>query len=243
MIKTRKKHLTLIICIFLSIFITSLASGQRRGLKDGGGMGYFMMGGGFLDIDALKSTLKDHGYWEPTNFSISLGGGGHAIVGKLIIGGEGHSILGDRVTSGDTKTAIYGGYGMFNLGYIVHSTKTFRLYPLLGLGGGGLTFEILDTGGSPTFGDLLDHPTRSVEMSTGGFMASFALGFDYLVVFEETEEGVGGLVFGLRAGYSLALTKSDWQMDELNISGGPEIGITGPFIRLLIGGGGHGRKK
>jgi len=45
-------------------------------------------------------------------------------------------------------------------------------------------------------------------------------------------------VFGLRAGYTLSPFKRDWQMDELEISDAPEMGMTGPFIRFMFGGGG-----
>ena len=55
------------------------------------------------------------------------------------------------------------------------------------------------------------------------------------------EKGKGGMVLGVRAGYTFSPFKGDWNMDDLEISGAPETGITGPYIRLMIGGGGFGK--
>lgn len=64
---------------------------------------------------------------------------------------------------------------------------------------------------------------------------------DYLLKFAEDETGKGGMLLGLRAGYTFSPVKSGWNMDDLEISGAPKIGITDPFIRLMIGGGGFGK--
>ena len=60
---------------------------------------------------------------------------------------------------------------------------------------------------------------------------------DYPLIIGENKEGKGGLVFGIRAGYSLSPIKGDWKMDEIEISNAPNTGITGPFVRLIFGGG------
>ena len=91
--------------------------------------------------------------------------------------------------------------------------------------------------GTPSFDEVLDNPKRSAELSIGGFLLNLALGTDYLLKLGEDEKGGGGLVFGLRIGYTFAPIKSDWEMDGMDISGGPDLGITGPYIRLTIGGG------
>jgi hypothetical protein len=231
-------------CIILCLFVAGLSWGQEnKSLYQNGGMGYFMTGVGINDIGNLNSVLKDHAYWDMSDMFYSIGGGGHAIIKRFIIGGEGHTIIGDAVTSGDTKTSLLGGYGLANVGYLVFSTKKLRLYPLVGFGGGGLTFKIVDTQGSPSFQELLDHPTRSVEMSTGCLLVSMSLGFDYLIAQEETEMGVGGMILGFRAGYNFALSKGEWEFDGVAVSNGPEIGFTGPYFRLIIGGGGVGKHK
>ena len=80
-------------------------------------------------------------------------------------------------------------------------------------------------------------------MVTGCLLLSASFGLDYMATVEETDKGIGGLIIGFRAGYNIAISKDDWMLDDLELAGGPDIGFTGPFFRLLIGGGGFGPKK
>lgn len=237
---------TLIVVAVVSILFANISQGQEIAptAKEGGGMGYSMFGWSTIDIKALNSRLESKGYSNISDNFISFGGGGHGIINnKVIIGGEGHGVFGKEVTSGNYKNSINVGYGFFNLGYIVYSVKELRFYPLLGLGVGGMNLKIVEKVTSLSFDDVLDDPKRRVELSTGGFLLNLALGIDYLLKLGEDEKGKAGLIFGLRAGYTLSPFKGGWDMDEIEISGAPEIGITGPYIRLMIGGGGFGKKE
>ena len=97
------------------------------------------------------------------------------------------------------------------MGYIVYTKKQLWLYPLLGLGGGGMNLKIKEKPSSLSFDDVLDNPKRSVEISTGGFLLSFAVGMDYLLILGEDKKGKGGLAFGIRAGYTLSPFKRGWE--------------------------------
>jgi hypothetical protein len=160
----------------------------------------------------------------------------------VIIGGEGHLLVGDEseaaISSGDYKTSLSAAYGFFNVGYLVYSKDDLHVYPLVGLGGGELWLKI----GPHSFDDILENPQRSAELSTGGFLLNLALGADYLWKLKEDEKSEGGLVFGLRVGYTFAPAKGEWTADGIDISGGPEVGITGPYIRFMIGGGGKSKQ-
>ena len=48
---------------------------------------------------------------------------------------------------------------------------------------------------------------------------------------------VAGLL-GLRAGWVLSPIDGHWQLHEQDVAGGPELGIDGPYVRFMIGGGG-----
>ena len=227
--------------VVLNILFANIAQGQEiaPGVKEGGGMGYSMFGRGTIDIKALNSKLESKGYSTLSDNFFSVGGGGHGIINnRLIIGGEGHSLLGKEVTSGNYKSSMHIGYGFLNLGYIVYSVKELRVYPLIGLGAGGMNLKIVEDVTSLSFDEVLDDPKRKIELSTGGFLLNLALGIDYLLKFAEDEKGKAGMTFGLRAGYTFSPFKGAWTMDELEIAGAPEMGITGPYIRLMIGGGG-----
>ncbi len=243
--KGKIANVLIIVAVASILFATnSQSQGLSQSVREGGGMGYSMFGWSTLDIEALNSRLERKGYSSMSDNFFSVGGGGHGIINnKVILGGEGQGLIGEEVTSGNYKNSVNIGYGFFNVGYIVYSINQLRLYPLLGIGGGGMNLRIREKPSSLSFDNVLDDPKRSVELSTGGFLLSFAIGMDYLLILGEDEQGKGGLVFGLRAGYTLSPFKSGWKMDEIEISDAPDMGITGPFIRLMFGGGGFEKRN
>lgn len=238
---------TSLVALITLILLTGLLLGEEKieetpmvqGKK--GGKGYFLVGNRTLDIKGLNSRLKNAGYATLSDKSTSLGGGGHCVIkNKWIIGGEGHSFLGDEVSSGNYKISLKGGYGFFKLGYVLYSKKNWQIYPMLGLGGGGMEFQILAKE-APPFNEILGNPQRGVELSTGGFLLNLSLGINYHWILKTDEKCEGGLVFGLCFGYTWAPSKS-WELDEKKISGGPRVGITGPYFTIIIGGGGRCKK-
>ena len=236
---------------FIGLFVSvltlySISFAQGKAGKSGGGMGYFAVGMNLFNLNTLNSRLTEHGYPEFSGHLLSIGGGGHAIVGKLVIGGEGQGLSGEeksvRVNSQPFKSSLSGGFGLFDLGYLVYSKNGLNLYPLLGIGGGGITLKIAEDS-SPSFDDVLSHPNRSVELIYGGFVFNLSLGVDYFIKMAQEEEGFGGFVLGLRAGYMLTPFTHNWKMDEHDIGSGPDVGLNGFFIRMTLGGGGMGKKK
>ena len=226
--------------VVLGLGLFGVGLSQIQAGTQGGGMGYFMSSLNYIDLDKLNSDLKNYSYPELSSCFWAIGGGGHGIIrNKIIIGGEGYALMGDEVSNNTYEVSISGGYGFFDVGYIVYSAKTFRIYPLIGLGAGGLDLEIVKKESSLSFDDTLKSPQRIADLSTGAFLLNLALGADYLLPFAEDKAGRGGLVLGIRVGYIFAPYKSDWEMEGLDISDGPELGITGPYLRIIIGGGGE----
>ncbi|MEO0294212.1 MAG: hypothetical protein ABIN61_08360 [candidate division WOR-3 bacterium] len=209
---------------------------------NGGGAGYFMLGGNIIKLENLNSELEKNGYSKLEENFFSLGGGGYGIIGKVIIGGEGHGLIGKEVTSGSYKTLISAGYGFFNLGYIAYSNTNLNIYPLFGIGGGGISLRILEEG-SLSFDEVLANPKRGVELSKGSLLLNLAIGGDYLLGLKENEEAKGGFILGVRLGYTIAPINGNWEMKGIEISGGPDLGVTGPYIRIQFGGGGFGFKR
>lgn len=223
----------------LLCFPSHLVLAQEDAPVKGIGMGYSMFGSSVLDLSAINSRLKNHGYSTMADNFFSVGGGGHAIINnRLIIGGEGHSLLGEENVSNMYKSSLIGGYGLFDVGYVVFNKSQLRVYPMLGIGGGGMTLKIRQKPTSLSFNDVLNNPERGVELSTSGFLLSFAIGADYLLLIGGDEHGKGGFVFGIRAGYTLSPFQHDWMLDELELSDAPKTEITGPFITVMFGGGG-----
>ena len=58
----------------------------------------------------------------------------------------------------------------------------------------------------------------------------------------EEKNEIWGMAFGLRIGYTFSPIKGDWKLEDNDVSGGPDIGVTGPYLKLMIGGGGKSKK-
>ncbi len=198
---------------------------------------YASFGNSILNIKNLNSRLESLGYSKmPGNF-VSVGGGTHAVSDGLVIGGEGHRISGKKTKSKEYETSISIFYGFFYLGHSLYSTDSLILYPSVGIGAGRFSLKILEKG-SLTFDEVLRGPRRSTRLSISGLLINPSLGFDYLLSLRKTEKSSSGIVIGLRVGYIFAPVKGNWSMEGMGILEGPKIGITGPYIRLIIGSGG-----
>jgi hypothetical protein len=210
--------------------------------KYNGGIGYFQTGYSFFNQSKLNDILKASGMPELENGSLSFGGGGHFIYKNFIIGGEGHGLRGNSSVNDQYRLNQSGGYGFFNFGYLVYQRSFITLYPIIGVGGGGFSVTITDKTGLPgNFNDLLADPKHESTISKGGFMLNFSVGSDFFISGTGSDKASGGFIIGLRAGYLLELNKNNWSVADEELAGGPDAGISGPFIRLTFGGGGLSR--
>jgi len=214
---------------------TEAKEADTKKVKGGGGGG-FMVGVSQFDLNTLNDKLKAKGFEDLGDNQIFFGGGGYGIInGKILLGGEGGGFSKD-VASSTQKASLSGGYGFFDIGYVIFSKSGFNLFPLLGIGGGGFSLRIVERAPSPTFDEILDNPKREANISTGSFLFNFALGLDYLLALGEDKEGRGGLLLGIRAGYIFDPTKADWKMTDQDVLKGPDIRFTGPYVHLVLGG-------
>lgn len=235
------------------LLLTSLAQpawAQRRGARDRGepdreeiaGRGFFQAGYIGLDMDDLNASLVGAGYPSLDGTFLTLGGGGYGHHGRFLIGGEGHGLLGSEETTvgGARQLDPSGGYGLFRLGYMAFSRSGLDVFPVFGIGGGGMSLKISERS-APTFDDVLADPERSSTLSTGMFLLDLSLAVHYRVRVERSDEGDGGgLLLGLQTGYTFAPGDPSWDLDEINsVAGGPDLQIEGFYIRLSLGGWGE----
>jgi len=204
-----------------------------------GGAGFFAIGTSVAGgIDNLNDRLEAMGYPTFGSAALSLGGGGYGIVGRrVLLGGEGHGLIRPAQSFQGRNVSVGGGYGLATLGYLAVARSHLRVYPQVGVGAGGFTVDIGSTGEATEFDEVLDDPNRRAELSRGSLLVSLALNATY-ELFSAPDEA-GGLRIGVQAGYLFAPFSSEWQLDNNPLDDGPDTtGFDGPFVRLLIGGGG-----
>jgi hypothetical protein len=167
----RTSKAVFVVALTATLFVVSGPGfGQEKG-----GVGYFTTGVGWF----LESGSNSIVY--------SAGGGGHSITNRWILGGEGHSSFGPDNA---------GGYGFFNLGYVLLNKDFILAYPLVGLGGGAMTSTI----------------DSSVSKCA---LLSPAVAVDLLI---RTKDNSGALV-GIHAGYTFTVysTTFTWSMPYMRL--------------------------
>lgn len=217
--------------------------------------GFFQVGYQAPDIDGLNGALVDAGLPGFGDGFLTLGGAGFFTAGRFLIGGEGHGLLPREETTagGQFRNRLTGGYGMFNLGYAAWSDGALDLYPVLGIGGGGMQLEIIERS-SPVFDDVLDDPGTSSRLSSSAFLLSAGVGADWRFGSDrparrsrrdrdddddddDADHRWGGWLLGVRAGWVWAPGGVNWELDDLNdVAGGPDTAPTGFHLRVSIGG-------
>lgn len=216
------------------------AAGQRPA---GGGIGYFMAGTAPIGTAALNGRLAAAGYPRLSSDIISVGGGGHGRIGRFIIGGKGAGTLDNSASNSLYKVTLSGGHGEFYVGFVVFRRGELSVYPTVGIGGGGFDLHIAPVAGGAAFDSVLTDPRREARLDATVYIIDLAVNIDHLFVLGEDEEGVGGFVMGIQGGYLYSSSTSDWQMSGATAAGGPGISYKGPYVRIMLGGGGYGHPK
>lgn len=228
----------------LAVFVPAIAAaGHDDRADEGAGFGYFEAGWQRIFIGELKGAVRSAGYPAVSDNFATFGGGGHAVIRNFyIVGGEGAGLSSGESSRGSYRVGLSGGYGFFNVGVLAYRHRELRIYPMLGLGGGGLDLTITETRGG-SFNDILRAPGRSTSVSTGEFLMQGALGVDWLLNFSGDPLRGGGILLGLRFGYVVNPLGNmmSWDSDGAPIVNAPADIFHGPYVRLVIGGGGHGQ--
>ena len=226
----------LVSLFFLNAFLSTGYAKCKKSEK-GPGIGYFTIGAASVDLSNLNAALRTAGYPKLRNRFFSFGGGGLSFVNNLVMGGEGSGLFNTGVTGNGNKISLNGGYGMFEIGYILLSTKKTSLYPLLGIGGGGLNLRITEENLSANFSEFLKHPTGNVQFSSGAFLIDLGFGGYRLLRAKEKKGRVGGFLVGFRMGYLVALFGQNWKLQDVSVLNAPKTSFSGPYFMVTIGGG------
>lgn len=200
---------------------------------------YMTVGMSLLDTDGINNALTAQAYRSLSDRFFSLGAGGHLVLNQAVIGVEGQALLSEQASStNDTfRATLSGRRSMLQFGYLVFEGDNLDLYPLLGVGYGSTALEILDPAAG-NFDEVLADPRRGSVLHKGGPLLGAAVGGDW--VFEVAQGKRRGPALGFRLGYDYAPIESDWSLDGTPLLGGPELSLTGPYLRILFGFGGRG---
>ena len=218
------------------VLVAVVTVAQGAGAASGWAAG-LMFGGSRFDLDELDELLVARGFNHLESEDFAAGFGFYRLVhDRIIIGVE--TLNAEQIVfNGQTKATANVNYAGLDIGYVVLDSNNLRVFPLLGIGRGGVSLQMLERSATPTFDELLAQPLRESESSSGGLLLQFAVGADYFLKLSRQPHRRGGILLGVRAGVSYKPAESSWERERGDVLGGPDVDPSGAFVRFIIGGG------
>ncbi len=210
--------------IFL-VLILAVAAFAAKGRGYGGFVLSYMM----PDLSKLSSEFTAHGLPAVDENIITYGGGGWG-GGNLMVGGWGFG-GGRRFDSDSVSVRMTYGGGFFEPGYFINIWKGFGIMPMVGIGGTAVTLKLRPRLGDIDFGELLDTPGRTSEVSYGTFTVAPALAILIPIEF---------IAIQIKGGYMWSPFSGEWTIEDgADLRKAPEINPSGIYAQagLLFGGG------
>ncbi len=191
-----------------------------------GGFGSFDMGLVRMDLSSISRALEDAGYGALPSGFLTLGGSGYGVRGRIILGGGGYSMVERAIPYRDRVFSISAGAGFFEAGYMLTKLGPLYIFPMLSVGGGGISLTISDTAGV-SFQDALRGQMRQIHLEGGGLSAGARI---TALLF------IGKLLLTVSAGYTYS-PPFYLRSPYLEVSGAPKASISGFHISIGLGGG------
>ncbi|PIQ23350.1 hypothetical protein COW36_08385 [bacterium (Candidatus Blackallbacteria) CG17_big_fil_post_rev_8_21_14_2_50_48_46] len=202
-----------------------------------GAKAWYSPGFSFLDTSSFNGATATQGYTNLSGTFLSQGGGAHLILDRIILGGSGYALSGFRTANATGEIlSVNGGYGLFNLGYLVYSDQNFSLYPMLGIGSGNISVS-----GSSSLNKLfgLSSTEEISRMDSNQVVLDIGLGADYMIDFNGDPANASGLLVGLKLGYLFVASPTQWEANRRILGGTnlPNLSNQGLYFNLTLGGG------
>ncbi len=222
---------------FLAAMLVASAQEISKPREMGGGG--FTIGYGNMDVSGLHVFVPEN-VKDFRNDHLVIGGAGYGIVDRFVIGGSGFGMIGDDITTDSLKISLGGGLGTFDFGYLLLSAEKMKIFPLIGIGGGGYGLNIARNK-NVTVNEILENPGQEINIGIGGFVADVSLNINVIPVFnyDEKENAYGGFMTGLKAGYIYSLPSSSWSFTGGDIINGPDFNLSMFYVKIIIGGFGY----
>jgi len=188
-----------------------------------------------MDVDELNARLAalEEPYSAVSEDMIGFGVGVHGRRGRFILGAEGTFTTSseDAEVSDERIAELSAFQGSVLVGFSLIRSAGFDLYPLIQLGGAGASLEVRERG-APSWDEVLGDPGRQSTLSTATFYGAAGASVEYAFG--------GGFFLGARGTWAFTPATDSWSEESGDVLGGPELDLSGPSVRLMVGFGGRG---
>ncbi len=144
--------------------------------------------------------------------------------------------------NGSVKAKFGQAQAYFRAGYDVTKNSAFRLFPFAGLNFTGAMLNIQDyarTNAATTFNSEILNSTSSKTFYQGDFGIELGAGFDYVIKLKPKNTDCvtieRNIPIGIRAGYYINASQSDWKVDDHSLSNPPDKKQSAVFVSFNIG--------
>ena len=204
----------------------------------GPGAAYVVAGVSGIATGELDTRLGTLGYPTFGRAATAVGLGAYRVLTSgVMLGGEWHGLLIGEEPYAGRVVGLGGGYATLGVGYAVELSPRVRIYPRLGLGAGGLALWSESAADTVSFDEVLADPRpvpgRQPLLSRDGVVVDLGAGAELLPGARRR-----GALIGVRLGYLVARfgSRANWQLYERTASAGPAATISGPYVRVVVGG-------
>ena len=184
-----------------------------------------------MDYNPLVSQASHYVVTAEPTPTLSFGGSGFGFANKWVYGGEG---VGLHTSSPDEYTTYDGGYGMFDLGYLLLAKKGKIIFPCVGFGGynNSVIFSNIGNNNIPFDSLFSSNFIREQTIYSKGMMIDGSLHFDFLL------KGNSGTALGINVGYTYCLSQKTTTVNKIKLDNAPDFNMNGLHFGLSLGFGG-----
>jgi hypothetical protein len=199
--------------------------------------GISIQGGGVaLNSDAFNTQLALQGRGLLKKTTYTLGVESWVRWDRVMLIASSQQYLPVRAAATNYTTETSGSQGSLSIGVPIVLARTTMLYPLAGVGLSNTTVTLRRNGTvafNPNFRDIPSTGGRNVDITARRYQAHIGAGLDQ--VFKPQWPNLL-MTIGLRAGYVAPIGDTKWRSGTEDVTGAPELGLKGAYVRLTLGG-------
>lgn len=189
-----------------------------------------------LGSGAFNTELASQGRGQLKKNMITLGVESWVRWNRVMLLAGSHTYVPVRAAATNFTTETEGAYGTIDLGIPVILARKTLVYPLVGVGLSNTTVTLRRNGPVafiPNFRDIPSTGGRNIDITARSYQGHVGLGIDQ--IFQPRWPDLLMSV-GLRAGYMTRLGDTKWRSGPEAVTGAPDLGLKGAYVRLTIGG-------
>lgn len=197
---------------------------------------YLLTGGAMIDNDALNERFNANGIGEFSRYAGAIGFGSIHRFRRYVSVYEFESLLWKKNRADNLVGMLNAGRFTSLHGIQIVDKPWFSLYPLAGIGAGFTSIKAWPEE-IPFDGALTDGAASATRSAL--IQATFLLDVGFGAHFSKSMSygKSGSAMVGIRAGYIFDPVKSNrWYRDRSEVRDGPDGNLSGPYVRIILGG-------